>query len=121
MIHLLQSCIQNDEPVVKIMNGDTYDFGQATVGDTLVHNFLISNEGNELLKIEKVQPGCACTIMNFPKNTIASKVKTSMQVVFVSREQDVGYCEKLIAFRTNATPSIYVLHIKGIVNSKKVL
>lgn len=117
----VHSCIQNSNPIVKIVDSESYNFGQATVGDTVVHDFLIVNEGNAPLKIEKVQPGCACTITTLPKNNVLPNGKTFMQVKFVSNEQDIGYCDKLIALRTNAAPSIYILHIKGTINPAKVL
>lgn len=45
-----------------------FDFGTVPAGNgTLSHTYMISNVGDETLKIQKVKPGCSCTVVEFPK------------------------------------------------------
>lgn len=45
-----------------------FDFGTVPSGNgTLSHTYKISNIGDEILKIQKVKPGCSCTVVEFPK------------------------------------------------------
>jgi hypothetical protein len=46
------------------------DVGQIAKGESIVHDFLIRNEGDAPLKIEEVRPACGCTVADFDK-TIA--------------------------------------------------
>jgi hypothetical protein len=38
-----------------------YDFGKAAAGEKVRHTYIITNTGNEMLHITKVQPSCHCT------------------------------------------------------------
>ena len=41
------------------------DFGKVFEDKALAHTFVIKNEGNSPLKVEEVDPDCACTVANF--------------------------------------------------------
>lgn len=42
-----------------------FDFGTLVTGDVVNHDFVLRNEGNAPLEIEKVQPSCGCTLVDF--------------------------------------------------------
>lgn len=42
-----------------------HDFGEVTEGKKLSHTFIISNAGREPLRIEDVDPDCACTAADY--------------------------------------------------------
>jgi hypothetical protein len=46
------------------------DVGAIAKGESIVHDFLIRNEGGSPLRIEEVRPACGCTVADFDK-TIA--------------------------------------------------
>ncbi len=48
----------------------TFDAGTVAKGEQIVHDFLIKNEGQGALEIQRVEPGCGCTVAQFDK-TIA--------------------------------------------------
>ncbi len=41
------------------------DFGKVFEDKALAHTFVIKNEGNSPLKVEEVDPDCACTVANY--------------------------------------------------------
>jgi hypothetical protein len=49
----------------------TFDFGEVAQGQMVNHEFSFSNNGNELLLIEKVKSSCGCTAALVSANTLA--------------------------------------------------
>ncbi|HXU47166.1 MAG TPA: DUF1573 domain-containing protein [Thermoanaerobaculia bacterium] len=45
----------------------TFDAGVVAKGDQIVHDFLIKNDGTAALEIQRVEPGCGCTVAQFDK------------------------------------------------------
>jgi len=45
----------------------SHDFGQVFEGQPLSHTFVIQNKGKSALKIEDVDPDCACTVPRYDK------------------------------------------------------
>ncbi len=46
----------------------TFDAGTIAKGEQVVHDFLIKNEGQATLEIQRVEPGCGCTVAQFDKS-----------------------------------------------------
>jgi hypothetical protein len=46
----------------------TFDAGTVAKGEQVVHDFLIKNEGQATLEIQRVEPGCGCTVAQFDKS-----------------------------------------------------
>lgn len=42
-----------------------FDFKQVYEGQTVTHNFLVSNQGDDTLKIERVKTTCSCSVVSF--------------------------------------------------------
>lgn len=45
----------------------SYDFGKVFEDKALAHNFVIKNEGDAPLKVEDVDPDCACTVASYDR------------------------------------------------------
>jgi hypothetical protein len=50
-----------------VTGATSYNFGQVFEDRALSHTFLIHNTGTATLKIEEVDPDCACTVASFDK------------------------------------------------------
>jgi len=48
-----------------VLQETTFDFGTLQEGQPLTHTFVIENRGGEPLKIEDVDPDCACTVPDY--------------------------------------------------------
>jgi len=48
-----------------IVSETSKDFGKVFEDKALAHTFVIKNEGNAPLKVEEVDPDCACTVANY--------------------------------------------------------
>ena len=46
----------------------TYDFGKGFEDRVLSHTFILKNEGNAPLKVEDVDPDCACTVADYDRD-----------------------------------------------------
>ena len=52
-------------PPKMVVGQTTFDFGTIQEGQPLTHTFIIENRGGEPLKIEDVDPDCACTVPDY--------------------------------------------------------
>lgn len=93
-----------------------YNFGVAVEGEDVVHDFVLSNVGDEELVILSVSPTCGCTTAALGKTQLAPGEDVRLGV----RLSTVGYggstIEKQIAVETNdpEKPRI-VLYLRGTV------
>ena len=55
-----------------------YRFGELDSSETVKHDFVIRNEGDEPLKITRVRPDCGCTLARLKDKTIAPGKQTSL-------------------------------------------
>lgn len=81
-----------DEPV--------HDFGETWMGPTLLHSFVIKNDGQSPLQIVKVKPACGCTIAGQHPSTIAPGESGSFPFSVASTKLR-GRFEKAITIQTN--------------------
>lgn len=60
------------------------DFGEIVEGEILKHDFVIKNEGDEDLIINKVRASCGCTAAKLEKDTLAAGDSENISVRFNS-------------------------------------
>ncbi len=80
----------------------SYDFGKVDQGEIVEHDFLITNNGDGLLKISKVRASCGCTAANPVKNELKPGESTTIHVEFNSRGRR-GLQKKYIYIYSNDT------------------
>lgn len=78
-----------------------FDAGQVAKGEQIVHDFLIKNEGQAPLQIERVEPGCGCTVAEFDK--VVGMGKTGKIHAVVETVTFNGPISKGITVYTNDT------------------
>ena len=64
-----------------------FNFGDVLEGKTVVHDFVIFNEGGDTLKISKVKASCGCTAANPTKTTLIPGDSTSIKVEFNTKRR----------------------------------
>jgi uncharacterized cupredoxin-like copper-binding protein len=77
-----------------------YDFGQVARGQHVKYNFVVSNVGGDLLKINDVRASCGCTAAKPEKDDLAPGESTNIQVDFNSTGRS-GRQTKYITVKTN--------------------
>lgn len=103
---------------LEVINGESFDFGQVLIGDTVNHKFLIKNIGNSDLEIAKIQSNCSCTVSNTQTEIVKPNSSSNIKIQFIGKVEDIGINDKQIAIRSNSSPKITILHLKGNVISK---
>ena len=101
-------------PKIEVENA-TLDFGEVKEGDLVTHTFILSNEGDETLVIEKVNPWCGCTtIPALSKTELAPGETTELEAVLDTAGLDVTTINKSITVYSNdpETPEL-VLRMQG--------
>ncbi len=77
-----------------------YDFGDINQDSVVSRNFVIKNEGNDILKITKVSASCGCTAVVSEKNELKPGESTDIKVTFNSKGKS-GKQNKTITIETN--------------------
>jgi hypothetical protein len=50
-----------------VLTETVHDFGKVFEDKTLTHTFMVKNEGNAPLRVEDVDPDCACTVADYDR------------------------------------------------------
>lgn len=65
-----------------ILQEASHDFGKILQGRPVTHEFEVTNEGPDTLKIENVQASCGCTTPTWQKDPVAPHSTTKINVGF---------------------------------------
>lgn len=77
-----------------------YDFGTVVQGEKVKHNFVITNNGDDTLKISNVHASCGCTAALPDKKELLPGESTNIKVEFNSLGRN-GHQLKHIIIRSN--------------------
>lgn len=92
-------CAQQNPPKISVTEKE-YNFGQVEEGNTVTHDFIITNNGGEKLEIKSVSASCGCTAAKPEKNVIAGGESVKLNVKFNS-EGRRGPQKKYIYVKSN--------------------
>ena len=87
---------------------------QSLIVILLFVEFRIKNTGIGDLFIDNAKASCGCTVPEWPKKLLVPGEEGEIKVTFNS-EHRIGEQKKNITLTTNATPSIKILTIEGMV------
>ena len=120
---LFFSCSNSEEKIddnlidngaeITIVGDETINFGEIIQGKDKNIEFIIQNTGTGNLIITNAKASCGCTKLEYPKEIIKPGNKERIKVTFNSNK--IGEQKKNITLTTNATPSIKILIIEGMV------
>jgi hypothetical protein len=89
--------------------------GTVTEGEVLKITYRFKNTGDKPLVIDRVQPGCGCTVADYPKTPIAPQ-ETGEVVASFNSKGKVGVQKKNITVYANTAQQFYTLWFNVIVN-----
>ena len=90
-----------------------FDFGQQDNSESIEHDFVIRNDGNETLEIIKAKPSCGCTVANISNKTVEPGA-TSIITAKLSLAGRTGKQHKTITVTSNDPQSPRsILTLKG--------
>ena len=98
---------------ITIVGDKTINFGEIIQGKDKNIEFIIQNTGTGNLIITNGKASCGCTKLEYPKEIIKPGNKERIKVTFNSNK--IGEQKNNITLTTNATPSIKILTIEGMV------
>jgi uncharacterized cupredoxin-like copper-binding protein len=93
------ACAQIIEPKASSQQME-FDFGTVEQGQIATHNFILVNNGGDILKITDVHASCGCTAVKPDKNELAPGESINIKVEFNSAGK-MGKQEKFIYVKTN--------------------
>ncbi|HAB51660.1 MAG TPA: hypothetical protein DCE80_05720 [Ignavibacteriales bacterium] len=77
-----------------------YNYGDIVQDSVVTKIFVITNEGNDVLKITRVWASCGCTAVVAGKNELMPSESTEIKVTFDSKERS-GKQNKTVYIETN--------------------
>lgn len=89
-----------DAPSIKIENTSSFDFGRYPANEKKTTEFIISNEGKSLLKINDIRKTCGCSTVKLDKKEIAPGEKVPLKIE-MEPEGIYGAYSKNIYVETN--------------------
>ncbi|MFI5205234.1 MAG: DUF1573 domain-containing protein [Flavobacteriales bacterium] len=92
--------------------------GTVTEGGILKINYRFRNSGSKPLVIEKVQPGCGCTVADYPKEPIAPGKEGEITAEFDTKGRE-GMQKKNITVFANTRENTYTLYFDVTINKAK--
>lgn len=92
---------------------DVIDYGTIEYSADGNRQFKFKNTGKEPLIITNCQPGCGCTLPNWPKEPIMPGATAVIDVKYATER--VGSFDKTITVTSNAKTASKVIRIKGVV------
>lgn len=90
---------QINGPKINVLN-KKHDFGNIAEGVTVSHNFIITNNGDDVLKLLDVKAGCGCTVAKLDKTELKPGESTRIKVDFNSTGR-VGKQTKDVVITSN--------------------
>ena len=92
---------------------DVIDYGTIEYSADGNRQFKFKNTGKEPLIITNCQPGCGCTLPNWPKEPIMPGATAVIDVKYATDR--VGSFDKTITVTSNAKTASKIIRIKGVV------
>ena len=94
-----------------------FNFGKATLKDTIVHTFKIKNLTNTKLKINNLATSCGCTTIG-KIDSIANKNEIiEVKLQFIPKKEQIGnQVTNSVVVEMNTEPPFTVFRLKGKVN-----
>ena len=90
-----------------------FDFGNAYLGDTVIHVFKIKNITNTYLKIKKTATSCGCTTLGII-DSLAEKGETiEFKLQYIPKDDNKGKVSNSLVVEMNTEPSFAVFRLKG--------
>ncbi len=121
---IIRNPVSADQPidtvhVAKITFEQTsYDFGEVTEGEVVIHDFKFTNTGKVPLLITDARSTCGCTVPDWPKAQIAPGESSVISVQFNTTNK-LQQQQKPITITANTYPSETKVYLNGYVHPKK--
>jgi hypothetical protein len=102
---------------VAVIDNNVFDFGNASEGDIVKHDFKLTNSGKTDLLIRNVKASCGCTAVK-NENVVKPGQTTDLKIEFNSRGKRGRQNKSVTVITNDPVNSTMVLRIMGNVNSK---
>lgn len=90
-----------------------FDFGEIFQGEKVLHVFEFVNEGDEVLKIDRVRSSCGCTAVLVSEKSIPPGGKGELQANFDSARFRNAVSKTIYLYSNDPVHPVMQFHIKG--------
>lgn len=114
IILMMCSCKQNRKAEV-FLSSYIHDFGMISSDSIYCDSITLTNVGNTILEIGKIETGCGCTHASVDKYELPPKESCALHFSFNPKGKGIGPKEELIIINANTDSLFYILQIKAII------
>ena len=104
-----------EEPYLELKE-NSFDFGKVDEGSVIEHSFVVKNNGNADLRIEKVVTGCNCLEDNYSNILILPSEEKEFHIKLDTTGLSGKYDRKIRFFTNEGGRSFSSFSIKGFIN-----
>ena len=102
-------------PLVKVVNGELHDFGKMDRNAQDSHTFIIRNDGDAPLKLEKGETTCKCTVSDLKGDSLAPGEETEVLLEWTAKTEGTEFSQTAELLTNDpARPKVRLL-IKGLI------
>lgn len=117
ILFILSSGVCFAAPAFNVDN-DKFDFGEVFQGEKVPHVFKFTNDGDEVLKIDRVRSSCGCTAVLLSENTIPPGGVGEIKANFDSSRFRGDISKTIYVYTNDPLNATRQLYIKGKVLEK---
>ena len=96
-----------------VMDETTYEFGDMELGSKQQHTFILKNEGEDVLKIEKGGSTCKCTVSDLPSNEIAPGESAEILLEWEPKSASTTFGQQARIHTNDPENKLITLEIRG--------
>lgn len=98
---------------VKVLGGDTYNFGTMRHGETLDHTFVFRNVGTDPLSLTMGESSCTCTVGELDNSTLQPGEQTDVKLTWTAKSVIADYAQTATIHTNDPTNSEVQLKVLG--------
>jgi len=100
-------------PRVEVEGGDSFDFGNMKLGESMSHEFPFRNAGDGPLNLTMGTSTCKCTIGNLDKSVLQPGEQTMIKLTWTPKAAALGFSQSATIITTDPLKSEVQLSISG--------
>ncbi|WP_417384365.1 DUF1573 domain-containing protein [Gimesia sp.] len=100
-----------------VVDKSLYNFGSMAVGQSLSHNFILKNEGEAPLEVQKGDTTCKCTLSEMKENMVAPGESIKIELTWTPKSPQQNFGQTATIYTNDPENKELKLQIEGMANN----
>jgi hypothetical protein len=102
-------------PRLVVVNGELHDFGRMDRLSKMTHAFIVRNDGDAPLTLEKGSTSCKCTVSDLKDNSLPPGEQTEVVLEWSAKTEDTEFSQTAELLTNDPARRKVTLRVKGLV------